>query len=141
MSNWQQKVITLKPYSRGAHLVTREIIQQVPELNDYKIGKLHLFLQHTSASLSINENADPMVRKDLNEFINRCVPEKESYFQHTLEGDDDMPAHIKTALFGFDLTIPISKGELLLGTWQGIYLIEHRNHGGSRKIVATLSGQ
>jgi len=141
MSKWQQKIITLKPYARGAHLVTREILHQLQELKEYKIGSLHLFLQHTSASLSINENADPTVRKDLNVFINRCVPENESYFQHTLEGDDDMPAHIKTALFGFDLTIPVSRGELLLGTWQGIYLIEHRNRGGSRSIVATLSGE
>ncbi len=141
MSQWHQKTITLKPYSRGAHLVTYEIMQQLPELNDFKVGILHLFLQHTSASLSINENADPTVRKDLNEFINRCVKENEPWYEHTLEGSDDMPAHIKTALFGFDLTIPVSKGELLLGTWQGIYLIEHRNHGGSRRIVATISGE
>lgn len=141
MSKWQQKIITLKPHSRGAHLVTHEIIKQLPELDDFKIGKLHLFIQHTSASLSINENADPTVRSDLSAYINRLVPENEPYYQHTLEGSDDMPAHIKTALFGFELTIPVSNGDLLLGTWQGIYLIEHRNHGGSRNIVATLSGE
>lgn len=141
MSKWHQKIITLKPHSRGAHLITREVVQQLPELDEFNIGKLHLFLQHTSASLSINENADPTVRRDLNEFINRCVPENEPWYQHTLEGSDDMPAHIKTALFGFDLSIPLAKGKLLLGTWQGIYLIEHRNHGGSRNIVATISGE
>lgn len=141
MSKWHQQIITLKPYSRGAHLITREVVQQLPELDEFKIGKLHLFLQHTSASLSINENADPTVRRDLNEFINRCVPENEPWYQHTLEGSDDMPAHIKTTLFGFDLTIPIAKGKLLLGTWQGIFLIEHRYQGGSRNIVATISGE
>lgn len=140
MTDWLQKTIQLKPRTRGAHLVTSDVLSQLPELRDFKIGQLHLFLQHTSASLTINENADPTVRSDLTAFINKYVPENEPYFQHTLEGADDMPAHIKTALFGFDLTIPVSQGSLLLGTWQGIYLLEHRNHGGLRKLVATLQG-
>ena len=140
MTQWLQKTIQLKPYPRGAHLVTREVIEKLPDFSDINVGSLHLFLQHTSASLTINENADPTVRSDLNEFINRCAPENEPYFQHTLEGADDMPAHIKTALFGFDLNIPIAKGKLLLGTWQGVYLIEHRNNGGCRTLVATISG-
>ena len=140
MSLWLQKQISLKAQSRGAHIITYEVLQQLPELSDIKTGNLHLFLQHTSASLTINENADPTVRLDLTAFIDRCVPENQEYFQHTLEGSDDMPAHIKAALLGFDLNIPISQGELMLGTWQGVYLMEHRSHAGSRNIVATISG-
>ena len=141
MTYWHQTHITLKPQSRGAHIVTDEVLKQLPELSSVKLGNLHLFLQHTSASLTINENADPTVRSDLKAFIDRCVPENEAYFQHTLEGEDDMPAHIKTALLGFDLNIPIGDGELLLGTWQGIYLMEHRNHASARRVVATISGE
>jgi len=141
MNCWYQTKIVLKAQGRGAHIVTDEIMKSLPELSTIKVRNLHLFLQHTSASLTINENADPSVRKDLNAFINRCVPEDQNYFQHTLEGADDMPAHIKTALFGFDLNIPISRGQLMLGTWQGVYLVEHRNQGGSRRIVATISGE
>jgi secondary thiamine-phosphate synthase enzyme len=141
MTHWLQKTIQLKPHRRGAHLVTGEVLRQLDELSEFKIGQLHLFLQHTSASLSINENADPTVRSDLSAYIDRYVPENEPYYQHTLEGADDMPAHIKTAMFGFDLTIPLSDGRLNLGTWQGIYLLEHRNQGGGRRIVATISGE
>lgn len=141
MTQWLQKTIQLKPYPRGAHLVSAEIIKQLPDFSFLESGNLHLFLQHTSASLTINENADPTVRSDLSAFINRLAPENEPYFQHTTEGSDDMPAHIKTALFGFDLNIPIVRGELVLGTWQGIYLLEHRDYGGARKIVANISGQ
>jgi|SRR5690606_19706310 len=140
MSDWHQALIQLTPKPRGAHLITSEVLSQLPELENFKVGQLHLFLQHTSASLTINENIDPTVRSDLSAFINKYVPENEPYFQHTLEGADDMPAHIKTALFGFDLTIPVCQGKLLLGTWQGIYLLEHRNHGGGRNIVVTLQG-
>jgi secondary thiamine-phosphate synthase enzyme len=141
MSYWYQTQISLKAQSRGAHIVTYEVLKHLPELSDVKVGNLHLFLQHTSASLTINENADPTVRSDLKAFMDHCVPENQDYFLHTLEGADDMPAHIKSALLGFDLNIPISQGKLMLGTWQGIYLMEHRNHAGKRKIVATISGQ
>ncbi len=140
MSEWHQEIIRLKGKSRGAHLVTDEVMSQIQALSEFKVGNLHLLLQHTSASLTLNENADPTVRSDMNEFVNRLVPENEPYFRHTLEGPDDMPAHLKTALLGFDLNIPIRDGRLLLGTWQGIYLIEHRDHGGARNIVATISG-
>lgn len=135
-----QKEIYLKSRSRGFHLVTSEIIQQIPELKSFVSGIANIFIKHTSASLTINENADPDVRKDMQSFTDRLVPENVPYFLHTTEGPDDMPAHIKTSLFGSGLNIPITNGSFNLGTWQGIYLCEHRNHGGSRKIVVTIIG-
>lgn len=138
---WYQHNLRLSAQSRGFHLVTDEIIHQLPEIQQIDIGLLHLFIQHTSASLSINENADPTVRADLERHINKMVPENAPYYQHTYEGPDDMPAHIKASLLGNNLTIPISNGRLALGTWQGIYLGEHRDHGGARRLVATLQGQ
>ncbi|MDX2031432.1 MAG: secondary thiamine-phosphate synthase enzyme YjbQ [Blastocatellia bacterium] len=138
---WFQKILTLKARSRGFHVVTREIVEQLPGLDRIEIGFLHLFIQHTSASLTINENVSPDVRRDLERHMNVLVPENVPYYEHTIEGPDDMPAHIKASLFGSGLTIPIGRGELLLGTWQGIYLGEHRDHGGSRRVVATLVGQ
>lgn len=137
---WHQKTIILGEKTRGFHLITDELCAQLGELGYYQVGTLHLLLQHTSAGLTLNENADPSVRVDFNRFINKLVPEKEPYFTHTYEGDDDMPAHIKSSLTGAELTIPISNGRLALGTWQGIYLGEYRNHGGQRRIVATLNG-
>ncbi|MEM7510583.1 MAG: secondary thiamine-phosphate synthase enzyme YjbQ [Bacteroidota bacterium] len=126
----------LSPYSRGFHLITREVLSQLPELP--ASGILHLFIQHTSAALSINENADPTVRMDFESIMNRMVPENQPYYKHTLEGPDDMPAHVKSSLMGASVSIPIDNHQLMLGTWQGIYLCEFRNHGGSRKIIATL---
>jgi secondary thiamine-phosphate synthase enzyme len=138
---WFQKVLTLKARPRGFHVVTREVLDQLPDLRQFEVGFLHLFIQHTSASLTINENVSPDVRGDLERHLNVMVPEDAPHYEHTLEGPDDMPAHIKASLFGSGLTIPIGRGELLLGTWQGIYLCEHRNHGGSRRVVATLFGR
>lgn len=138
---WDQKIISLKSRPRGFHLVTREILDQLPEISSLQVGLLHLFIQHTSASLTINENADPTVRTDFENFFNQAVPENEPYYQHTLEGSDDLPAHIKGSLLGFSLSIPIANGSLVMGTWQGIYLCEHRNHGGSRTLVATVHGE
>lgn len=135
-----QKEIYLKSRSRGFHLVTSEIIQQIPELKSFVSGIANIFIKHTSASLTINENADPDVRKDMQSFTDRLVPENVPYFVHTTEGPDDMPAHIKSSLFGSGLNIPVTNGSFNLGTWQGIYLCEHRNHGGSRKIVVTIIG-
>lgn len=128
--------IELPPFPRGIHLVTRLIEQQLPALPE--VGVLHLFIQHTSAGLTINENADPTVRDDFNEFFNRMVPERQPWFKHNYEGDDDMPAHLKASLVGFNVIIPIAKATLNLGTWQGIYLCEFRNRGGARKIVASI---
>ena len=139
MHNWMQKQITLRPQRRGFHLITSEILDGLPELARYQIGLMHLFLQHTSASLTINENADPDVRVDFETAMNHAVPESLPYV-HTLEGPDDMPAHVKASMMGFSLTIPIASGRLCLGTWQGIYLCEHRNRGGARKLVVTLQG-
>ena len=138
---WTQKVIRLKPRQRGFHLVTDEILSQLPELRDFKIGLLHVFIKHTSASLTLNENADPTVRQDFESFFNRAVPEDEPYYRHMDEGSDDMPAHIKSSLLGNSLNLPISNGRLNIGIWQGIYLCEHRNHGGSRSLVLTLQGE
>jgi secondary thiamine-phosphate synthase enzyme len=138
---WFQKVVSLKARPRGFHVVTREVLDQLPDLRQFEIGFLHLFIQHTSASLTINENVSPDVRGDLERHLNVLVPENAPHYEHTLEGPDDMPAHIKASLFGSGLTIPIGRGELLLGTWQGIYLCEHRNHGGPRRVVATLFGK
>jgi secondary thiamine-phosphate synthase enzyme len=138
---WIQRSITLKARPRGFHVVTGEVLEQLPELRQLEIGLLHLFIQHTSASLTINENVSPDVRRDLERHMNELVPEDAPYYEHTLEGADDMPAHIKASLFGSDLTIPVGRGKLLLGTWQGIYLCEHRNYGGVRNLIATLCGQ
>lgn len=138
---WVQKSIQLAAKPRGFHLVTREIISQLPELRDIEIGLAHLFLQHTSASLAINENADSDVRRDLESYFSRAVPENEPYYRHTLEGPDDMPAHIKSLILGTSLSVPISNGHLALGTWQGIYLCEHRDHAGKRTIIVTLHGK
>lgn len=139
--SWQQTQITLKPRARGFHLIDNEILAQLNELTNYKVGLLHLFIQHTSASLTINENADPTVRMDMESHFNHFVPERQSYYRHDYEGDDDMPAHIKTSTLGCELSIPISNGRLALGTWQGIYLGEHRDAGGARRIIATLQGE
>ncbi len=138
---WIQKEFSLKARSRGFHLITREVLEQLPELREIEAGMLNLFIQHTSASLTINENADPDVRADMERHFNHAVPENAPYYEHTLEGPDDMPAHIKSSILGSSLSIPVGQGKLRLGTWQGIYLCEHRNHGGARRIVATLSGK
>lgn len=138
---WLQKEISLKARSRGFHLVTNEILAQLPELRSIEIGILHLFIQHTSASLTINENADPDVRHDLEQHFNHFVPERAPYYEHTLEGADDMPAHIKSVLLGNSLSIPIYQGRLRMGTWQGIYLCEHRNYGGARTLIVTIQGE
>lgn len=136
-----QKEITLPAYERGFHLITSHIVQEFTELRAIQQGLLHVFIQHTSASLTINENADPTVRGDFERHINQMVPENAAYYQHTLEGSDDMPAHIKAALMGTSVTIPITEGKLNLGTWQGVYLCEHRNRGGRRKLVLTAYGE
>jgi len=135
-----QKQISLKPKSRGFHLVTSEIVSQFPEIGEIQQGIFQVFIKHTSAGLTINENADPTVRDDFESHINKMVPENQSYYRHTFEGSDDMPAHIKASLMGTSVQIPVTNGKLNLGTWQGIYLCEHRNHGGSRKLVLTLMG-
>lgn len=135
-----QKEIELAAAKRGFHLITSEVIDNFHELKEIKSGILHVFIKHTSAGLSINENADYTVREDFESFFNKLVPENEPYFEHTLEGPDDMPAHIKSSLVGSSVTIPISNGKLNLGTWQGIYLCEFRNFGGSRKLVLTAYG-
>jgi len=138
---WYQKEIKLAPQSRGFHLVTNEVINQVPEMANIKTGIAHLLLKHTSASLTLNENFDPDVREDMEKFFNRTVKENEPFYMHTSEGADDMPAHIKSSMLGTFLSIPITNGNFNLGTWQGIYLCEHRNHGGSRKLLITLQGE
>lgn len=132
-----QKTFHLSPKRRGCHLITREILENLPQPLP-QTGLLNLFVQHTSCALTINENADPDVRSDMEEIMNHLVKEREPYYVHTIEGPDDMPAHAKCSLFGASLTIPITDGRLNLGTWQGIYLCEFRNHGGSRRIVATI---
>ncbi|MBQ4813740.1 hypothetical protein A7985_19755 [Pseudoalteromonas luteoviolacea] len=139
--SWHQTVITLKPRPRGFHLIDDELLTYLPQLSYYKVGLLHLFIQHTSASLTINENADPTVRMDMESHFNHFVPQNQHYYQHDYEGDDDMPAHIKSSTLGCEVTIPIYQGTLKLGTWQGIYLGEHRDHGGPRRVVATMQGQ
>ncbi|MFC3033648.1 secondary thiamine-phosphate synthase enzyme YjbQ [Pseudoalteromonas fenneropenaei] len=139
--SWYQTTITLKPRSRGFHLIDNELLNQLPQLQHYRCGLLTLFLQHTSASLTINENADPTVRMDMESHFNHFVPERQSYYRHDYEGDDDMPAHIKSSILGVTVTIPVADGRLQLGTWQGIYLGEHRDQGGARKIIATLQGE
>ncbi len=138
---WIQKEIWLKPRERGFHLVTDEIVSQIEELASINVGVITVFIKHSSASLTINENADPSVRRDFESYFNRAVPENEPYFIHTHEGSDDMPAHLKSSILGSNLTIPITNGQLNLGIWQGIYLCEHRNHGGSRSLVITINGE
>lgn len=138
---WDQTFIDLHPLPRGFHLVTNEILSQAPDLSNCEVGLLQLFIQHTSASLAVNENADPDVRGDLERFFTATVPENAPYYEHTLEGDDDMAAHIKSVIIGPSLTLPVSHGHLALGTWQGIYLCEHRNLAPGRRIVATLQGR
>ena len=138
---WFQKEIKLRPQSRGFHLITNEVLSQLPEIANIKIGLAHLLLKHTSASLTLNENFDPDVRSDMEKFFHRTVKENEPYYLHTSEGADDMPAHIKSSLLGTSLTIPISNGKFNFGTWQGIYLCEHRNHGGQRKLLITVQGE
>jgi secondary thiamine-phosphate synthase enzyme len=138
---WAQRAIELDPYPRGFHLITDDVVSALPELGDVRTGLLHLLIQHTSASLTLSENASADVRRDFSSWFDRAVPEGADYWTHTLEGDDDMPAHIKSALLGPSLTLPVSGGRLALGTWQGIYLCEHRDRGGSRRIVATLQGE
>ena len=138
---WIQKNLQLAARPRGFHLITADVLQAIPELRQCRVGLLHLFIQHTSASLTINENADPDVRGDFERFFNHAVPENAPYYLHLDEGSDDMPAHLKSSLLGCSLTLPVSNGRLNLGTWQGIYLCEHRNHGGSRRLVLTLQGE
>ncbi|MGI2258363.1 secondary thiamine-phosphate synthase enzyme YjbQ [Shewanella sp. GXUN23E] len=138
---WSQKEIRLKARKRGFHLITEEILSQLPELAQYQLGLMNILIKHTSASLTINENADPSVRVDFESHFNRMVPENAPHYTHTYEGDDDMPAHLKASLLGPSLTLPITRGRLNLGTWQGIYLCEHRDHGGSRTLVITLQGE
>jgi secondary thiamine-phosphate synthase enzyme len=137
---WIQREIELDARPRGFHLVTRDVVGALPELGDVEVGLLHLLIQHTSASLALNENASPDVRRDFESYFNAAVPEDAPYWTHTLEGADDMPAHIKASLLGPSLTLPVGRGRLALGTWQGIYLCEHRDRGGSRTIIATLWG-
>ena len=140
METWFQTNLTLPAKRRGFHLITRDVVQACPEIAGFRVGLLHLFIQHTSASLTLNENADPDVRVDMETAANQLCPE-DSDFIHTIEGPDDMPAHVKASLFGASVTIPITQGRLCLGTWQGIYLCEHRNFGGQRRLVVTMHGE
>ena len=137
---WIQKKISLKPRSRGFHIITDNILENIPELKDFKAGILQLFIKHTSASLTINENADPTVRIDFESHFNILAPENKNYYKHTCEGPDDMPAHLKSSILGSSVSIPITDGKLNLGVWQGIYLCEHRDHGTVRKLIATIQG-
>ena len=137
---WIQKKISLSPKSRGFHVITDNILGNMPELKDFRIGILQLFIKHTSASLTINENSDQTVLEDFESHFNMLVPENQSYYKHTYEGQDDIPAHLKSSLLGPSISIPITNGKLNLGIWQGIYLCEHRNQGASRKIIATILG-
>jgi len=137
---WLQREVTLEARPRGFHLVTREIVEAVPELRDVRVGMAHVFIRHTSAALTLNENASPDVRRDFEAWFDEAVPERASYWTHTLEGDDDMPAHLKASLLGPSVSIPVADGRLALGTWQGIYLCEHRNRGGPRSLVVTVWG-
>ena len=135
-----QRAITLRPYQRGFHLITSEILRDFPELQQIQSGICQVFIQHTSASLTINENADPTVRSDFRMYFDKIVPENDPHYKHDDEGPDDMPAHLKSALLDTGLTIPVAKGRLALGIWQGIYLCEHRNHGGRRNLIITAWG-
>lgn len=138
---WIQKEITLRSRKRGFHLITDEILSNIPEIHHIKIGLVHILLKHTSASLTLNENADPDVRTDMKNYFDELVPENKKYFEHTSEGADDMPAHIKSSLLGNSITIPITNGKLNIGMWQGVYLCEHRNFGASRKVCVTINGE
>jgi len=139
--DWRQHTVQLSAKSRGFHLVTNEILEQTPEIEEVRVGILHVFIQHTSASLTINENAAPAVRGDMERHFNEMVPENQPYYEHTMEGPDDMPAHIKASLLDSSLSIPIRDGSLALGTWQGIYLNEHRDRGRPRSLVVTIYGE
>lgn len=138
---WQQTLISLKPRPRGFHLISAEVEQALPELARCRVGLLHLWLQHTSASLTVNENADPAVQRDFERFFNRLVPQEIAGYEHNDAGPDDLPAHFKSSLLGVSLQLPVREGRLALGTWQGIYLGEHRDHAGERRLVATLQGE
>ena len=138
---WIQKEIILPPHSRGFHIITHLIENKIEELQNIRMGVAHIFIKHTSASLTINEDADPTVRVDFESHMNVMVPEKAPYYLHTMEGPDDMPAHLKSSIIGSSVNIPITDGQFNLGTWQGIYLCEHRDQGGPRKIVITISGE
>ena len=140
-TKWFQKELALRPYPRGFHIITDTILDNLPEIKEISIGMLQVFIKHTSASLTINENADPSVRTDFESHFNKYVPENAPYYIHTFEGPDDMPAHIKASLLGASVQVPITNGRLNLGTWQGVYLCEYRDYGGSRKLVLTLTGQ
>jgi secondary thiamine-phosphate synthase enzyme len=138
---WHQRQIRLRPVPRGFHLITREVAEALPELREFGIGLAHVHILHTSASLTLNENASPDVRRDFEAWFDRAVPEDAPYWTHTAEGPDDMPAHIKASVLGPSLTVPVRDGRFALGTWQGIYLCEHRDHGGSRSLLVTLFGE
>lgn len=138
---WIQIEIRLKPKARGFHLITEELLRELPELRNFRIGMMNVFIMHTSASLTINENAAPTVRQDFESYFNHAVPEDQPWYRHQDEGSDDLPAHLKASLLGNSLNIPIADGQPRLGTWQGIYLCEHRNHGGNRSIVVTIQGE
>jgi secondary thiamine-phosphate synthase enzyme len=138
---WSQTKIVLAPRNRGFHLVSDEIIEQLPQLSQFSVGIAHMFIKHTSASLTINENADDTVRLDMEAHFNHFVPESQAYYQHDYEGPDDMPAHIKASLLGSSISIPIHNGRLALGIWQGIYLGEHRKHASSRSLIVTINGE
>ena len=138
---WLQRAVELRPRPRGFHLVTPEVVEALPELTELRVGLAHLFIRHTSASLTLNENASPDVRRDFQSWFDQAVPEGAPYWTHTLEGADDMPAHVKASLLGPSLAIPVSAGRLALGTWQGIYLCEHRDRGGPRSVLVTLWGE
>ncbi len=138
---WHQTELTLRPQPRGFHLITREVLSALPELAGLRVGLLHVFIQHTSASLTVSENASPDVRRDFERYFNHAVPDGWAGFEHTLEGDDDMAAHLKASVLGASLSLPIRGGRLALGTWQGLYLCEHRDRGGPRRLVLTLTGE
>jgi secondary thiamine-phosphate synthase enzyme len=136
-----QKEIVIEQKRRGFHIITEEILRQLPELRNISKGMAHIFIQHTSASLTINENADPDVRSDFEKHFNKLAPENAPYYDHNSEGRDDMPAHLKSSILGSSVIVPVTKGDFNLGTWQGIYLCEHRDHGGRRRLVITISGE
>jgi len=138
---WFQKEIRLQAKARGFHLITDEVLQQLPELASIRVGLMNVFIKHSSASLTINENADPTVREDFENFFNRTIPEDQAYYKHIYEGSDDLPAHIKASMLGCSLNVPITEGQMNMGIWQGIYLGEHRNHCSRRTLVVTLSGE
>ncbi|MCE0556764.1 secondary thiamine-phosphate synthase enzyme YjbQ [Motilimonas sp. E26] len=138
---WIQKEIVLSPKKRGFHLITDEVLQLLPEISEVSVGLAHIFIQHTSAGLTINENADPTVRQDFEQFFNRTVPEDEPYYKHIYEGSDDLPSHIKSSLLGHSVSVPVTNGRFNMGIWQGLYLCEHRNFGGGRTLLVTLQGQ